>query len=243
MKWLLITFLLTCAGFVSAQVNYHIDYLFSGRIENTHSQLNNEIGGGLSIKKVHFKLLGGVEKWYVKQASVSYYPSHDYYYSHSTLKTDLSMGYVTNISTTQLRVGIFYGWRFYFNNEVRDSVTLITSGSNRLFSKDYQLSTINRSTLAKINPYEQSTIINGIVYGALDEYAIVTRMPYAQFIRLNVGYTFKQFALDAYYMPYLIRFHYQNAANHNITGKNYLLFHDVGIGLSYTFSSKYKNQE
>lgn len=234
MKWLLTFILFTCVGFVSAQVKFQVDCDFSKRIHNLNFQNNYTLGAGLSINLFHTKIAFGMEKWYVDPSDWLHHENTSILYPKLTaLKGEAWIGFILPISQSNVSFGLDYGQRFYFNHQVEKTIVLYQYHDRPKFTDNLLLSGNNREFLTNFSS----------PYSTLNDYAKVTKMRTAFLFKAYVGYSNKNYGLNIYYMPYFIRFHYQNAADATKTGKNYLLFHDVGVGLSYTFSNKSKKQE
>jgi hypothetical protein len=244
MRLSIFSLLFICAGTLSAQVNYHVDYDFSTRINNTHSQFSNVIGFGMTYKKMTAKACLGYENWMVNGDQFKFDRSTaPYRYSpQAAVKTELWIGYSHAILKTGVNIGLDYGFRLYFPNQVEDSLSMTWDSHTGRLNDGLLITTINRSTLAQFSPYSEYNNIDGVLFRSLSEYYYITKMRMAHLLRVHVGYTYKSFQLKLFYMPYLIRFEYQNANYPEKTGSNYLFFHDVGASISYTLPKRIKEK-
>ena len=231
-----------CASKLLAQVDYRVEYDFSTRINNTHSQLNNSVGFGITHKNINVKACLGYEKWFLNSTMLKRNPYiSDYGYSpQSAFKSELWIGYTLPVFKTHINIGMEYGLRFYFPNQVEDSLSMYGYNDPDLLSEGLRLTKINRATFDQFVPFAEHNNINDVSFHALQDYYFITKMRLAHLLRVLVSYTYKSFQLKLFYMPYLIRFKYQNARYPEKTGSNYLFFHDVGASISYTFPKRNK---
>lgn len=233
LKWLLISFLLTCAGFVSAQVKVQVECDYSKRIHNLNFQNNYALGAGLCFNHFQTKITFGMEKWYVDPSDWLHQENKSILYQKLTaLKGEAWIGFTLPISQSNFSFGLDCGQRFYLNHQIEETIVLYQYHGRPKFTDNLLLSSNNREFLTNFSS----------PYTTLADYAKVTKMRTAFLFKVHIGYRYKNFGLKINYIPYFIRFQYQNAADPTKTGSNYLLFHDVGIGLSYTFSCKPKKQ-
>jgi hypothetical protein len=238
-------FLFICAGKLSAQVNYRVEYDFSMRINNTHSQFNNGVSIGITHKNMNVKACLGYENWFLNSKMLKRNPYvSDYGYSpQSAFKSELWIGYASPVFKTHINIGMEYGLRFYFPNQVEDSLSMYGYNDPDQLNEGLHLTKINRATFDQFVPFAEYNDVNGVLFHALQDYYFITKMRMAHLLRVHVGYTYKSFQLKLFYMPYLIRFEYQNARYPEKTGSNYLFFHDVGASISYTFPKRNKEKK
>lgn len=236
--------LFICVGTLSAQVNYRVEYDFSTRINNAHSQFSNVIGFGMSYKKMTAIACLGYENWFLNPKMLKRNPYvSDYGYSpQSAFKSELWIGYTLPIFKTHINIGMEYGLRFYFPNQVEDSLSMHGYNDPFQLNEGLHLTEINRGTFDQFVPFAEYNSINDVSFHALQDYYFTTKMRMAHLFRVHVGYTYKSFQLKLFYMPYLIRFKYQNARYPERTGSNYLFFHDVGASISYTLPKRIKEK-
>lgn len=230
MKWLISLVLITCAGHISAQVNIQVAYNFSTRLARNHKERCNGLYIESSYKNFILSSSFGKENWLYHNTS-QYIPDSVNYAKSSLNKLDFFVGYKIHVFKLDLR--FLYGIRTYFRNNVEKNLSFYDSGSKFSFTDDLELSNLNRDRILHSYPS----------YEINDTYRYISEMRFAHLLKINVSYTYKNIDLNVYYMPNLIHFKYETPLEPKEYGSNYLLFHDVGVGLSYTFKVKSKKQE
>ncbi|AEA43802.1 hypothetical protein [Fluviicola taffensis] len=218
--------------FVVAQMKHDIGLSSSWRQFNyLEKQINLTGEYTIHLHKFNAGVGLGAECWYINRStltnpSVAMKPSF-------TGKLEPWIGFETKLFHSSVFVSANVGTRFYFLNQLRDSLILSEKSDNHFIinggSKQHVLNTPN--------------FIPGTNYPIKGKYYYVTKMPIAFLTRVNVGYAFKRFKISAFVMPYWVRFHYENAGFSERKGKTFLFFYDIGLGVNYTLPFKKKEKK
>lgn len=161
----------------------------------------------------------GVESWYVNHMDFSTMSQSN------TGKIETTIGFSQNINHSNVFVFGDVGFRFYFLNQVRDSISL----SNYY---NYQITSGSRQYIENLPLYYPD--------GSSEkgQFSYVSGMPFTFLTRFGLGYEFNRFKIRLFVIPYWVRFHYENASNPSITGKKFNFFYDIGLGINYTLPQK-----
>lgn len=234
MKWIIATCSLFVYPSVPAQVDLRVEYNFTGRIPISNKKYSNALNIEAAYKRILLSTAYGREYWYYNDNASFGNGSDSVRYPKSKAdKLEFFCGYKAPIIQKTLEISFLYGIRTYFRNEVEKNLSFYDNGNKPSFTDGLVLSSLNREHILHTNPS----------YGLNNTYRYISKMRFAHLLKINLSYTYKNVGFNVFYIPNLIHFKYETPLEPKKYGSNYLLFHDVGIGVSYNFRFKPKQQE
>lgn len=177
----------------------------------------------LHLNKLTTGLAIGAECWYVEK-SLNFDPT-DAMKPSFTGKIEPWFGLQSNLFHSNVFFSANLGARFYFLNQLNDSLSLKDKGTGLAISSRQAI-----NSLPNYYPNSNTPMKAGFYY--------VTKMPFTILTRVNIGYEFNRIQVSAFIMPYWIRFHYENATHSDNKGETFIFFYDVGLGVNYTLPHK-----
>ncbi|AEA43803.1 hypothetical protein [Fluviicola taffensis] len=214
--------------FVVAQMNHDIGICSSWRgIETSKEAINLTVDYNFHLSKFTSGVSLGAECWYINSSNFS--KPNSLMKPSFTGKVEPWIGFETKLFHSGVFLSTQIGTRFYFLNQLTDSLSLF----------DDHLSVSSRKYVNSLSTSPQD------IYGDSEKgrSAYITAMPLALLTKVNIGYAFKNVKISAFVMPYWVRFHYENAVDPTRTGKTFLFFYDLGLSLHYTLPFKKKEKK
>lgn len=230
MMKLVITFCLLISLCSNAQMEYFVGYNGSILIEGINLNnltLSNTLSFTAKKNKTIFSLGIGREDWkydyFLRSDSKS--PAARNYHS-STFKIVPKIEREFAIADTKLSIIIGLGGKFYFVNQLKDSLS----------SKNIQ------NEFSNVRP--SKLLIKGpnVDYTYMKEFDLITKMPLAILGSFAVHYRYKKCNFKLYYEPSFVLVKSKNAFDFSKERTRLFFYNDIGVGLNYQINFKKKEK-